>query len=242
MKRKRTSIKGLVLVASVKFMFSHAFQFSVDHRKIQTMHKISYRRPNSYFLNEKDSDLTINSEPPAELNPGNTDNSVKEGPSHQRIGGRRKNVQRKQDRSVSPLSFSGILEKYRKFIFWGASALLVGAILFGQLSHFSSPSYVYYQRSVIESRIVGSDGNIQTSRKETFKSNVPELVREQQKRSSSSTDVRISDSQSALIRSEERRLSEEMDQFEKSSARIRRELDSSIEADLNRLMNEFFYE
>jgi hypothetical protein len=119
---------------------------------------------------------------------------------------------------------------------------LVGAIVFGQLFNFNAPSYVYYQSSVIESRILGFDGNVQTSRKETFKSNIPDLVRERQKqsleRSSISTDTTYS--QNSLIRSEERRFSEEMDQFEKSSSRIRSELDSSVQADLKLLMDEFF--
>ena len=44
----------------------------------------------------------------------------------------------------------------------------------------SSPSYVYYESSVFETRVVGTDGQIQTSRKELIKSNIPELVRQKQ--------------------------------------------------------------
>jgi hypothetical protein len=235
-------MKILAVITSLSFMWCASFQYPVHHRKLRTLQESSYRRLNSHFTYKKDSDRNINSEPSPEESDNTADISVKGGPSHKRIGGRRKDVQRRQVRSFLPLSLGGFLDKYRKFIIWTLSAFLVGAIVFGQLFNFNAPSYVYYQSSVIESRILGFDGNVQTSRKETFKSNIPDLVRERQKqsleRSSISTDTTYS--QNSLIRSEERRFSEEMDQFEKSSSRIRSELDSSVQADLKLLMDEFF--
>jgi hypothetical protein len=56
-----------------------------------------------------------------------------------------------------------------------ALAILLSFSQFGG----DNPSYVYYQSSVFESTVVGSDGRIETSRKESFKSNLPNLVRQQ---------------------------------------------------------------
>lgn len=245
-RRNRKSMRVLAAFAFAIFVRSTAFQFPSKPRKAPKANGTSLRLPRSCFVQVNEQNLpTENSEPSSGENQSiDFEKSLKQGQSHHRIGGRRKDIQRKEGRSFSLLDFGGFLDKYRKFIIWTASALLVGVIVAGHLFNFNSPSYVYYQSSVIESRIVGSDGNVQTSRKETFKSNIPDLVREQRKESregrSISTGARLTDSERALIRSEEQRLSEEMDQFEKSSARIRKELDSSIQADLNLLMDEFF--
>ena len=48
----------------------------------------------------------------------------------------------------------------------------------------NDPSYVYYQSTVFESTIVREDGRRETARKESIRSNLPELVRQQQQQES----------------------------------------------------------
>ena len=210
-------LKVLTLLFSANFWRIHSFPFPVDRQTIRAMHSTFYQRLNPSFMNKND----INSESTSHTNNSNDDDAMKQAPSFNRVGGRKKDVKRK--RSVNTLGIGEIFDKYRKFLMWTASALLLVAIVFGRLFSFmdAPSSYVYYQSSVVESRIVGSDGNIQTLRKETFKSNLPELVRERLKqngeRGPRSKDLELTDSQKALIRSSDARIRRELDTFLSSS-------------------------
>jgi hypothetical protein len=108
-----------------------------------------------------------------------------------RIGGRRKKLRRNyQHASRTTLlstiqnSLDSIRNSYGKVILWIASASLLWVFLINRLfaPNPSMPSYVYYQSSVVERQMIKGDGNVERTRTETFKSNLPDLVRQQQKR------------------------------------------------------------
>lgn len=48
----------------------------------------------------------------------------------------------------------------------------------------NDPNVVYYSRSVYQSTTYTRDGNVQTTRRENFQSNIPELVKQSQQKSS----------------------------------------------------------
>ncbi len=52
--------------------------------------------------------------------------------------------------------------------------------LFGGGSN--DPNMVYYSRSVYQSTTYTRDGNVETTRRENFQSNIPELVKQSQKK------------------------------------------------------------
>lgn len=84
-----------------------------------------------------------------------------------RVGGRK--VRRQKPKQKRPNSLPLILP-----------LALVFYLFFSQpFGSRGNPSYVYYQSSVYESTVVGSDGRAETSRQESIKSNLPELVRKQ---------------------------------------------------------------
>ena len=96
-------------------------------------------------------------------------------------GGRRKNLRRTNEKSTILSATTSMLSKYRKFVLWLASAALLWVIFFSRFFGGTgpSPNFVYYQSSVIELRVISPDGYVETSRKESFKSNLPDLVRQQ---------------------------------------------------------------
>ena len=58
-------------------------------------------------------------------------------------------------------------------------------LFFGNLFGGSSPNVVYYSSSVYQSTTYKADGNVETSRKESFESNIPGLVEKKAGRESS---------------------------------------------------------
>ena len=101
----------------------------------------------------------------------NDDNSRKLGKGvFGRIGGRKK-------RGVAVSSES----KKAGFPWWGIPATLLSLLLFKGILNFGSDSYfVYYESTVYESRVYNNDGRLETSRKESFRSNIPGLVEQSQ--------------------------------------------------------------
>ena len=62
-------------------------------------------------------------------------------------------------------------------LWWQIPAVLLSLLLLkGILFDSSDHSFVYYESSVYESRTYNSDGRVETSRKENFRSNIPSLV------------------------------------------------------------------
>ncbi|CAB9497807.1 expressed unknown protein [Seminavis robusta] len=87
------------------------------------------------------------------------------------LGGRKKRRQVKLSENDNKFSFP----------LWGVS-LLLGAFLLGKIFGWGDdPSFVYYESSVYETRVYNRDGRVETSRKESFRSNIPTLVEEQQR-------------------------------------------------------------
>ena len=156
-----------------------------------------------------------------------------------RIGGRRRNVRKISEKSSILITSAtnimrNILGKHRKVILWLASAVLVCLFSLGRLfgSTGPTPNYVYYQSSVIERRVIGPDGNIETSRKESFQSNLPELVRlQQQQRPQNTLDAK------KMNEAELRRIDE---QFRQSNEQMSRSLDRLLDAERKFLLDDFF--
>ena len=91
---------------------------------------------------------------------------------------------------------------------------------------------MYYQSSVVERRVIGPDGNVETSRKESFQSNLPDLVRQQRQQQQQNTQG-IKDMDEVEVR----RLGE---QFLKSDEQLRRSLDLLIDTERKFLLDDFF--
>jgi hypothetical protein len=91
-----------------------------------------------------------------------------------------------------------------------------------------SPNFVYYQSSVIERRVVGPDGTVETSRKESFKSNLPDLVRQQRQNTQTVKEMNEVNT---------RRFEEE---FRKNDEQMRRSLDSLLDFERKFLLDDFF--
>jgi hypothetical protein len=160
-----------------------------------------------------------------------------------RIGGRRKQLRsRQQNRFTVELkasinnALSSIINAYGKLLLCLASASLLWVLFLSRLftSNTSTPTYVYYQSSVIESQMIKSDGNIERSRTETFKSNLPDLVRQKQQQrieqNSKDNDVTI----------QRQSISNERDEFQIEDEQIRRSLDALIKEERKLLLDNFF--
>ena len=88
-----------------------------------------------------------------------------------RIGGRARTYKKKRDLDRTSSTIPGWLKTFAAPLvaLWVLSRLLFGG---GE----SSTDYYYYQSSVYQSSVYGPDGRIDTSRKESVRSNIPELV------------------------------------------------------------------
>lgn len=105
--------------------------------------------------------------------------------SSARLGGRkRKALVTKNDKDDDD---DKNMQKFKKWATLLAPILvacvLLKSLLFGG---GDNPSYVYYQSSIYESRTYGADGQLETSRKESFRSNIPALIEGRQKDGQSS--------------------------------------------------------
>lgn len=97
-----------------------------------------------------------------------------------RVGGRTNTLfRRKNDNNHNN---TGILAGFIDFAAPIFAIIVVLRVLLGGLfggaggGSDTNPGYVYYQSSVYESRIIGSDGRVETARKESVRSNIPSLV------------------------------------------------------------------
>jgi hypothetical protein len=228
MKGKRIPTSLLLAVVSMNFLYADSFAHQCDCQYVRhithgTSHSQRHYRCSSIYANKEETQF--------DSLPTKIDKSLR------RIGGRRKNIRRKVVSSpVLTSLICNLLDKNRKFVLWTASALLLWVLVMGRIFNSSinaSSSYVYYQSSVVESRIIGPDGNVQTSRKETYQSNMPDLVRERLKRQqqrSSTNEEEIKEYQRTFQESEDRILNEQMQLIEKSSDDIMREFESFVQA------------
>lgn len=103
-----------------------------------------------------------------------------------RIGGRKKTSKMKPE------------SKKGGFPWWGIP-LIVLLLLKGTFSFGSDPSFVYYESSVYESRVYNNNGQLETSRKESFRSNIPGLVEQKQLKRVSSPEDDIMRRQEAVL-------------------------------------------
>ena len=229
----------IAAIGSIQPKSIHAFNGLIGYRDIQLENgfdkryyeseKIVFRKHSKVFM-DKDDDVKVTY----------SDTKPQPSPKAQkqlhRIGGRRKSKRRANEKSsflatnLKNVLNSSLSTKYRKGVLWLASAALVWIFF---LSRFfdgtrSPPNFVYYQSSVIERRVVGPDGNVETSRQESFKSNLPDLVRQQQQPNTQS----IKD----LNEAEMRRIDE---QFRRSDEQLRRSMGLLIDAERKFLLDDF---
>ena len=92
-----------------------------------------------------------------------------------RVGGRKtkKNHQTKKDPKNTN---NGVFATIRQLALPIVLATVFFRLLFGNLFGGASPNVVYYSSSVYQSTTYKADGNVETSRKESFESNIPGLV------------------------------------------------------------------
>jgi len=100
-----------------------------------------------------------------------------------RAGGRSRNINRR----LNPTTTKDWIQKIttRILLPWFLVFLLLRGILspflFSTSSSYTSPSYVYYQKSIYESSSYNSEsGQVERTRKESFRSNIPSLISGQQ--------------------------------------------------------------
>lgn len=107
-----------------------------------------------------------------------------------RVGGRKtkKNHQIKKDTSKN--TNSGVFATIRQLALPILLATVFFRLLFGNLFSGSSPNVVYYSSSVYQSTTYKADGNVETSRKESFESNIPGLVEKARRENSQRNDNR----------------------------------------------------
>jgi hypothetical protein len=112
------------------------------------------------------------------------DTSRRRNLSRRRVGGRSKSnssSRRKEERDdVWRRNLFLLLSRSWKQ--WTLPILIAGFLLssslFGRMGRQTQQSYVFYQSNVYETRIVSSDGKIQTSRQETIRTNIPQVLRD----------------------------------------------------------------
>jgi hypothetical protein len=114
--------------------------------------------------------------------------------SRRRVGGRSKSFLGNKGRDDMGRNIFLILSRFWKQ--WMLPMLVAGFLvssLFGRIGSQTQQSYVFYQSNVYETRMVGSDGKIQTSRQETIRTNLPQALRATQTESRESNFVLTED-------------------------------------------------
>ena len=151
---------------------------------------------------EAEKDEHDTQQPPQKNNDKNNDKS--KGRSIGPLGGRRTKIR-------SPPTKKS--DDNKTLTWWSIPALLLSVLLVqGILSGGGNDSnFVYYTSSVYESRVYNSDGKVETSRKESFQSNLPSLV-EQQRQQSSRPGEFLSDRRLPVVAPEDEML-QEMDKM-----------------------------
>jgi hypothetical protein len=82
-------------------------------------------------------------------------------------------------RIIKPRRAEGLATLTKSFLLPLLGLYLVFRLLLGSLFSSPSSSFVYYESSVYESRTYSADGKVETSRKESVRSNLPGLVERQ---------------------------------------------------------------
>lgn len=94
-----------------------------------------------------------------------------------RAGGRKPRP-RRVTKEVRTGDEGSLISAFRKYAIPLIIAAFIIKLLLGIFGGNSNPGVVYYSRSVYESRTYTQDGNVKTTRKEDFQSNIPELVKQ----------------------------------------------------------------
>ena len=107
-----------------------------------------------------------------------------------RIGGRNTKQNQQIRKDTSKNTTNGVFATIRQLALPIVLATVFFRLLFGNLFGGASPNVVYYSSSVYQSTTYKADGNVETSRKESFESNIPGLVEKARRESSQRNDNR----------------------------------------------------
>lgn len=168
--------KIIAALATLAATYKFAAAFHTVQRRISSRPKVLFVPPVA-LANSQDDDSPANNE------------EASQKYSVARVGGRKtkKNHQIKKDTSKN--ANSGVFATIRQLALPILLATVFFRLLFGNLFGGTSPNVVYYSSSVYQSTTYKADGNVETSRKESFESNIPGLV-EKKARSSQQNDNR----------------------------------------------------
>mmetsp|Transcript_12636 Transcript_12636/g.18572 ORF Transcript_12636/g.18572 Transcript_12636/m.18572 type:complete len:187 (+) Transcript_12636:146-706(+) len=154
-----TMISKFKIVVWIVLIFNY-LDFSAVHAFLIP----KYRALSSYHQGLKSSIGTCGLFMSNDTDDGNEDESPKL--SMRRVGGRAARFPVK----------NGTIKKGKRKLLLPVAVVLAAWLFFQNLFSAPGPSYVYYQSSVYETRIVGNDGKVETSRKENIKTNMPSLM------------------------------------------------------------------
>lgn len=155
-----------------------------------------------------------------------------------RLGGRNNNKRRKRNQSQLMPNKTNRDNNKNGFPWWSIPTILLTIVLFkGVLfgHSWTDPSFVFYESSVYESSIYNSNGQVQSARKESFRSNIPSLVEQQRQQQQAlrgtdgtATTFSFSSSSSSSLQQMEERLSAQEDAMVKEMDRMMRMQESIL--------------
>jgi hypothetical protein len=168
-----------IIAALAALAATHKFTaaFHTVQRRISSRPKVLFVPPVALANSQDDDSPANNEEAPQKY-------------SVARVGGRKtkKNHQIKKD--TSKHAISGVFATIRQLALPILLATVFFRLLLGNLFGGTSPNVVYYSSSVYQSTTYKADGNVETSRKESFESNIPGLVEKARRESSQRNDNR----------------------------------------------------
>lgn len=169
--------KIIAALAALAATHKFAAAFHTVQTRISSRPKVLFVPPVALANSQDDDSPANNEEAPQKY-------------SVARVGGRKtkKNHQIKKDTSKNAIS--GVFATIRQLALPILLATLFFRFLFGNLFGGPSPNVVYYSSSVYQSTTYKADGNVETSRKESFESNIPGLVEKARRESSQPNDNR----------------------------------------------------
>ena len=147
------------LVATHKFTAA----FHTAQRRIISRPNLLFVPPGA-LANSQDDDSPANNE------------GASQKYSVARVGGRKSKKNHQTRKDTSKNTSNGVFATIRQLALPIVLATVFFRLLFGNLFGGASPNVVYYSSSVYQSTTYKADGNVETSRKESFESNIPGLV------------------------------------------------------------------
>ena len=169
-----------IIAALAALAATHKFTaaFHTVQRRISSRTKVLFVPPVALANNSQDDDSPANNE------------EAPQKYSVARVGGRKTKKNHLIKKDTSKNANNGVFATIRQLALPILLATVFFRLLFGNLFGGTSPNVVYYSSSVYQSTTYKADGNVETSRKESFESNIPGLVEKARRESSQPNDNR----------------------------------------------------